>query len=178
MPPASNSGQHDALHALYSEHYGWLHAWLRKKLACPHNAADMAQDTFFRLLSVPLAELNNLTTPRAFLTTTATRLIIDEARRHKVEQTYLDALAATQQDMYAVSPEQHMHMVQTLTLIVQLLEALPAKPRQAFMLSRLDNLPYADIAIQLGVSKSMVKQYIAQAIAHCYVIVHGMEYGK
>lgn len=171
MPPASS--QHDAVQSLYSEHYGWLHAWLRKKLACPHYAADMAQDTFFRLFSVPLAELAGLKTPRAFLTTTATRLIIDEARRRKVEQTYLDALAAAQQDAQAVSPEQHLQTVEALTLIVQMLEALPVKPRQAFMMSRLDNLTYPEIAARLGVSASMVKQYIAQAMVHCHVIVHG-----
>lgn len=174
MPPtASSSTSHHAVESLYSEHYGWLHSWLRKKLACPHNAADMAQDTFFRLLSVPLVELAGLKTPRAFLTTTATRLIIDEARRRKVERAYMEALALTQDEAYAASPEEYLQTIESLTLIAQMLEGLSAKTRQAFMLSRLENLTYPEIAAQLGVSASMVKQYIAQAMAHCYLIVYG-----
>ncbi|WP_076591091.1 sigma-70 family RNA polymerase sigma factor [Herminiimonas arsenitoxidans] len=174
MPSASNPSQHDLLHTLYSEHYGWLHAWLRKKLSCPHSAADLAQDTFFRLLSVPF-ELSVLKTPRAYLTTTATRLVIDEVRRRKVEQAYMDALALLQEDAHAVSPEQHLQTVETLTLIAQMLENLPEKARQAFMLSRLDNLTYPEIAAQLGVSSSMIKQYIARAMVHCYQIVYAEE---
>jgi len=174
MPPATHHSQHDALDSLYSEHYGWLYGWLRKKLACPHSAADFAQDTFFRLLSVPF-ELTTLQTPRAYLTTTATRLMIDETRRRKVEQAYLEALALLQDEVYAVSPEQHLETVETLTLIARMLEDLPEKPRQAFMLSRLDNLSYAEIATRLGVSASMVKQYIARAMVHCYQIAYAGE---
>ena len=43
-PPA------DSLDALYKGYHGWLLSWLRRRLDCPHNAADMAQDTFTRLL--------------------------------------------------------------------------------------------------------------------------------
>lgn len=35
---------------LYSEHHSWLFTWLRRKLGCTHNAADVAQDTFARIL--------------------------------------------------------------------------------------------------------------------------------
>jgi len=33
-------------HALYTDHQGWLQAWLRKKLGNAHQAADLAHDTF------------------------------------------------------------------------------------------------------------------------------------
>lgn len=48
---------------LYHDHHGWLFAWLRKKLSCPHHAADIAQDTFTRLLA--MSHLPFLETPRA-----------------------------------------------------------------------------------------------------------------
>ncbi|MFL9609593.1 sigma factor [Methylobacillus sp. Pita2] len=38
------------VHQLYSSHHGWLYAWLRKKLGCQHIAADLAHDTFVRLM--------------------------------------------------------------------------------------------------------------------------------
>lgn len=44
----------------------------------------------------------------------------------------------------------------------------PDQPR-AYLLSQIDGLTYADIAAELGVSVSRVRQYMAQALARCYV---------
>ncbi|WP_277422996.1 sigma factor, partial [Pseudomonas viridiflava] len=38
------------LTALYHDHHRWLNGWLRQRTDCPHNAADLAQDTFVRVL--------------------------------------------------------------------------------------------------------------------------------
>ena len=50
MPPADAS-LHDAVSHLYQDHHGWLQGWLRRRLGCAENAADLAQDTFARLLA-------------------------------------------------------------------------------------------------------------------------------
>ena len=44
-----------SLQQLYLEHSGWLNGWLRKRMGCTENAADLAQDTFVRLLSKHLS---------------------------------------------------------------------------------------------------------------------------
>lgn len=76
---------------LYGEHHGWLVGWLRKKVGCPHHAADLAHDTFVRIIGA--RDLLCLNEPRAYLTTTARRLMIDQARRRQIEQVYLAELA-------------------------------------------------------------------------------------
>jgi RNA polymerase sigma-70 factor (ECF subfamily) len=144
---------------------------LRKKLGCSQRAADLAHDAFIRILT--LAEPQNLKEPRAFLTTTATRLLIDGARRRKIEQAYLEALAVNADDTNFPNPEAIHAALQTLERISVLLEGLPAKPREAFLLNRLDGLSYGEIAEVLGVSSSMVKQYMAKVLVHCYKALHG-----
>lgn len=161
----------DAMHALYSDHHGWLYGWLRRKLGCAHSAADFAQDTFSRLLALP--EQLAIKEPRAYLVTTATRLIIDHARREKIERAYLETHAVLQAGAYAPSPEQHQEAIDTLLAISAMLDGLPSKVRQAFLLSRLEEIPQAEIADRLGVSVSMVKQYMARAMMHCYAVVFG-----
>ena len=42
---------HSALHRLYSEHNGWLKGWLRVRLGNAADAADLAQDTFIRVMT-------------------------------------------------------------------------------------------------------------------------------
>lgn len=176
MPAAAPPLPRDQLADLYGDHHGWLVGWLRRKLGCPHGAADLAHDTFLRVLAALDGDgvAGGLREPRAFLTTTATRLMIDAARRARIEQAYLAALAAVQPDeASAPSPAQVLEAVQALEAIALWLERLPDKPRRAFLMFRLDGLSQAEIAQRLGVSTSMVKQYVAQAMVHCYLAVHG-----
>lgn len=160
--------KNEFLSLLFREHHGWLAAWLRKKTGCPHHAADLAQEAFARILS--LADPASLQQPRAFMVTTATRLIIDEERRRKLEQAYLEALALMRDSHQACadSPEQIMLAVEALNAIAAMLEGLAEKPRRAFLMNRLDGLSHGEIAAELKVSASMVKQYLAAATLHCY----------
>ena len=71
MPPADAS-LHDAVSHLYQDHHGWLQGWLRRRLGCAENAADLAQDTFVKVLvSRQAARIDE---PRAFLTTIPARV--------------------------------------------------------------------------------------------------------
>lgn len=158
------------IETLYHEHHGWLFAWLRKKLSYPHHAADIAQDTFARLLA--MSHLPHMEVPRAYLVTTASRILIDEARRQRIEQTYLAELSrqAETHDGFP-SPEQILIAVQTLEKISAMLAGLAKKPRQAFLLHYLEGSTHAAIAIELGVSERMVRNYLTQALVHCYQAV-------
>lgn len=169
--PSIDTPRNQLLALLYSDHHGWLQNWLRKKLGCSHRAADLAQDTFIRVLT--LAEPERLQEPRAFLTTTAIRLLIDGERRRKLERAYLAVLAHESEDAASISPEEFHQVLELLESIARLLEGLAEKPRQAFLLNRLDGWSHAEIAEHLGVSKSMIKQYIAQVMVHCYSALYG-----
>lgn len=153
---------------LYSDHNGWLNGWLRRRLGCAHNAADLAQDTFVRLLSSP-ENLASLRQPRAYLSTIAHGLVVNFWRRQSVERAYLEALAA-QPEALAPSLEERELIVETLLAIDAMLLRLPSKVRQAFLLSQLDGLTYAVIAQRLSVSERMIKKYMAQAMLHCLML--------
>ncbi len=62
MPPADAS-LHDAVSHLYQDHHGWLQGWLRRRLGCAENAADLAQDTFARLLASRRVPARGSSTP-------------------------------------------------------------------------------------------------------------------
>ncbi len=167
--PPTGLPRHD-LRALYSDHHGWLRAWLRGRLSNPSDAADLAQDTFLRLLvgspQTPLRE------PRAFLATVARGLVIDHFRRSALERAYLDELAACP-DAQSPSPEQQALLLEALREVDRLLDGLSPNARTAFLLDRVDGMPQAEIAQQLGVSTRRVRQYIAQALRQCYLAAYG-----
>lgn len=152
---------------LYSHHHSWLFGWLRRKLSCPHDAADVAQDTFVRILTSRDA-IAAMREPRAYLTTTAKRLLIDRARRQRLEQAYLAELTlAAAHSVGFPSPEQIASAVQALAQLGAALDGLAPKPREAFLLHFLDGLPHGDIAARLGVSTRMIHKYLVQALTHC-----------
>lgn len=159
------------LDCLYRDHARWLVDWLSTRARCRTRASDLAQDTFCRLAETPQLRLHSH--PRRYLATVARRLLIDDSRRRTSERCFLEAFALHMGDAAAPAPDRIAEAVQQLAILAQLLHDLPPKPRRAFLLSRLDGLTYAEIAEELAVSTSMVKQYISRAHAHCYLIAHG-----
>ncbi|MFT4242858.1 MAG: sigma-70 family RNA polymerase sigma factor [Acidovorax sp.] len=162
------------LHALYSDHHGWLQAWLRRRLGCGDDAADLAQDTFARLLGRPAQSLapEVLREPRAYLTTVAQGLLVDFWRRGALERAYLEDLAHQPQALQP-SPEERLAAVQMLQAVDAVLQGLTPKTRAAWLMSRLDGLTHAEIAEQLHVSVPRVRQYLAGALRHAYRLRFG-----
>lgn len=156
------------IHRLFVEHQSWLNGWLRRQLGCSQNAADLAQDTFVRLLGKD-QDMAAIREPRAYLHTIAKGLLINHWRRRQVEQAYLDALAL-QPEAVAPSPESQALIIETLLRVDAMLARLPSKVRTAFMLSQLHGMTYAAIATELGVSERMIKKYMAQAMLHCLLL--------
>lgn len=154
------------LQAIYLDHHAWLFGWLRRRLINSADAADLAHETFVRLLGRPPHQMQTLREPRAWLTTAAHGLMVDHVRRQALERAYLDALAHAPEATHP-SPEDRLQLLETLVRIDTMLDGLAPKARAAFLLSRLEGLVYADIARQLGVCLSSVEKYMASALRHC-----------
>lgn len=151
----------------FQEHYGDLLRFLIWRTGDADHAADVAQDTYFRLAAIQESEkpIGNL---RAYILRVARNLSIDRLRRDKwlvPAETVAAEVAVVADD--AVSPDEALLSKERLRLLDEALQALPAKPREALLLHRLGGLSQAEIAVRLGVSESMVTKYVAQAMQHC-----------
>ncbi|WOE78634.1 sigma-70 family RNA polymerase sigma factor [Pseudomonas protegens] len=149
---------------LYGAHHGWLKGWLRSRTGNCADAADLAQDTFVRMLS--LRQLPVLREPRHYLATIARGLLIDKARRRVLEQAYLEALAARAEPQ-DISPETHHLIIESLLAIDALLDGLGTRTRQIFLMVQLDGLSYVQVGRQLGVSVTTVKNHLGKALLQC-----------
>jgi RNA polymerase sigma-70 factor (ECF subfamily) len=153
------------MHArLYTEHHGWIESWLRRQIGCAYQAQDLSQDTFEQVLrSTPALQPGELREPRAFLVTVARRVLFNHWRRRDLERAYLDALAALGEE-FAPSAEERVAVFQALEHIDAVLQSLPARARQVFVLSQLDGLSYPQIAQELGLSAITVRRAMKQAL--------------
>lgn len=154
---------------LYTDHHNWLCGWLRGKLGNDHDAADIAHDTFMRILNK--SETHDVREPRPYLSTIARGLVTDFFRRRRVEQAYLEVISAMPQ---AIVPSQETKalMMECLIRIDTMLDGLRPVVRQAFLMSQLDGLTYAEIALRLNITKRTVSNHMSVALAHCYVLAN------
>ncbi|WP_226348097.1 sigma-70 family RNA polymerase sigma factor [Alcaligenes sp. 13f] len=152
---------------LYQLHHGWLRSWLQRRLGNASDAADLAQDAFLRLLLTPRG-FDSPSGARAYLRTMGKGLCIDLWRRREVESAWREALFYAHG--VAPSPEQQAIVLETLLELGAVLQRLPAKVKEAFILAQVEGLKYRDIAERLGVSERMVKKYMAQALVHCALL--------
>lgn len=110
--PADNAIYQGHMHQLYSNHHGWLYGLLRRRLGNAFDAADLAQDTFLRLLLKPLNS-DRFGGTRAYLSTIAQGLCIDLWRHREIERAWLDVLA-TQPEALEPSAEHRAVILETL----------------------------------------------------------------
>jgi len=150
---------------LYHGHHHWLSGWLRRRLADVEQAADLAQDTFVRVLLS--RDVGAIQEPRAFLTTVARRVLANHYRRAEIERAWLETLAGLPEPV-APPPETRLMILETLCELDRLLDGLPAAVRRTFLLSQLDGLGYAEIGARLGISVSTVKRHMSRAAMQCY----------
>lgn len=164
----SSATSSSPLESLYADHHGWLKGWLRGKVGNGFDAADLAQDTFLRVLKG--GQSQDIRQPRDYLATIARGLVVDWYRRQALERAFLEALAC-RTDGLTLSLEERAIMLETLTEIDRMLDALGARTRAIFLMAQLEGLGYAEIGQRLGVSVTTVKNHMVKAMTHCLALV-------
>lgn len=149
---------------LFQEHHSWLLSRLQQRLRNRAEAEDVASETFIRVMGYE--RVRALNEPRAYLSTVAKSVLARQWRRRELERAYIDSLAALPQEL-APSAEERVALFRQLERIAQALDTLSPRARRAFLLSQLDGLTYAEIAQEVGVSVSAVRQYMAQGLRAC-----------
>lgn len=157
-----------AVQRIYQQHHHWLHGWLRGRLSCANDAADVVQDTFVRMLSSRSAD--QIREPRDYLAAVARGLVIDRYRRRAIEAAYMQSLAARPEHVEP-SEEDKAIILDTLMAVDKALAMLGARAQRIFLLSQLDGLTYKQIATQEGVSLTTVKKHMVRAFTECTLVM-------
>ncbi|MEP6933242.1 MAG: sigma-70 family RNA polymerase sigma factor [Nitrospirota bacterium] len=159
--------------SLFHQYSGELLRFLTAKLGCREQAADVVQDTFVRIRC--LKDLAAVAQPRAFLYKTALNLTVDLFRRQRVRSERIVQLEATE-EMPSTMPSQEVEVEakERVRLLHEAIANLPPKCRQVFLLHKFMELPHAEIAVRLGISKNMVEKHVIKAMSRCRDRVEGL----
>ncbi|MGU3629145.1 sigma-70 family RNA polymerase sigma factor [Comamonas sp. C24C] len=165
--PSVSSPLHADITALYLDHNNWLQSWLRRRLGSAAEAADLAHDTFVRLLTGRTERcFTHSAEARAYLKTTAQNLCINLWRRQEIERAWREILATSPEATYP-SAERQAIVLQALEEIGAMLQSLAPKAARTFTLAVVCDMTDDEVGAELGVSGRMVRKYVAQAMMGC-----------
>ncbi|CAM3196640.1 RNA polymerase subunit sigma-70 [Sphingomonas antarctica] len=128
-------------------------------------AEDLLQDLYLKLGE---ATIGPVAEPRAYLYRMANNLMLDlrrsAARRAGREEAWTDAGLGAQRDMDPQpSAEDALLARERLTVVTNVLAALPERTRDVFRRYRLGGEPQKDIAADLAISVSAVEKHLQRA---------------
>lgn len=156
---------HSQVALLFRDHREDIIRYLLQRVRCPDAAQDLSQETYLRLLRQEnLAHADNLT---GYLFKTAERLAIDFLRydqRSGSRKCELDESL----ECPNLQPETLIILRQQCEMLLDAIAALPTQCRHVFLLRKIDEMSYADIARQLGISEKTVQRHLVKALLHCH----------
>ena len=161
------------LHQVYQQNYQWLYACLCKHLSVHQHVEDIIQDTFLKVVISPEL-LKQIQSPRAYLLTTAKNIVINQARRKKIEAAYVQMLAEQEHDLQH-SPEQICLLVEVVNVLAQAMADLAARQQQMLILHYIEGVSQTEIAQRFGLSRKTIQKDLAKAMIHCHQKIQQME---
>ncbi|MBE1525969.1 RNA polymerase sigma-70 factor (ECF subfamily) [Sphingopyxis sp. OAS728] len=128
-------------------------------------APDLVQEAFTRMFRS--GAFGKVEHPRAYLARTAHNLLIERARTWHRKQRMLCPLDEARDA--SVPPEQHgqIEAAELRRALRKALLAMPRRTRRIFLMHRLRNHTYAQIAEELGLSAKTVEKHISRALHRC-----------
>src|ERR1700687_5321737 len=152
---------------LFAEHRNALQAFFYRRIKTKHDAADLVQEVYLRILRVKDADA--IRNPEGYLYTVASNLVYEHSVLNRRQPASLD-LDPPFAESELARPAGFEELFDTETRVVRLrdvLAQLPPKCRATVHLKYQHGLSYQEIAHELGVSAHMVQKYLATALAHC-----------
>ena len=149
---------------LFSEHNEALVRFLAARLRSVHEAREVAQEAYVRLLS--LDDAGAVSFLRAFLFKTAANLAVDRLRSRDRRRQALDAGLCDERRETA-TPDHEVANAQEVEIVRRLIGELPPKCRRAFLLNRIHGVDFPQIAEQMELSERMVRHYVLRAVLYC-----------
>lgn len=152
------------LEKLFNQHASALHRYLLRKKCTPSLASDLVQDTFLRIAQ--LENMERILCAPSYLFRVAHNLMIDHHRRYGEKRFDSDAAAYFETLVDEASgPEEQALDALALEQLESLLERMPERTRDIFMLCRVEGMTHKETARYLRISTSSVQKHMAMALA-------------
>lgn len=159
-------GKHEAFEWVYNTYWSQVYNFCRLYITSIEDTKEIVQQVFVKIWEARefIKEEENF---KGFLFIVTRNIIFNQSKRKFNEDFYkLSVLSA-----YSPSDEHTAHGIeeeiegaQLGQYINQLIDALPPRQKEVFLLSRKSHLSYKEISTRLDISEKTVEHHIAKAI--------------
>lgn len=147
--------------ALFNAHFEDLRRYMLYRSGNEEIATDLAQETFMlvweKQMTIDPGKVKGL------LFKIAGDLFISQYRKQQVAFNFFQAF---QPDNKSITPEDELNFQELKDAYEAALKSMPEKQRTVFLMSRIDELKYKEIADQLGLSIKAIEKRMSQALDH------------
>lgn len=154
-------GREDAFTEIYLRYWKLLYNNADSVLGNEDLAKDIVQNVFISIWQRRAdVEIQNL---KAYLQQAVRFAVFKSIREQKVNDAFYERLAHVTVEIIHDNP---LLYKEQQALLNRLINTLPADCREAYHLSREENLTYKQIAFQLGISEKTVEKRLSKSLNH------------
>lgn len=124
-------------------------------------ATDIAQDTFMRIWEKQMSV--DPKTAKGLLFKIAGDLYVSQYRREQVAYNFFNTF---QPNNKSITPEDELNFQELKKAYEAALKSMPEKQRTVFLMNRIEELKYKEIADQLNLSVKAIEKRMSQALEH------------
>jgi RNA polymerase sigma factor (sigma-70 family) len=157
------AGRDAALRALAISHREPLVRYFLRRGVPAEAAEDCAQEVFVRLARIDQASVDK---PEAYLFTIASSVLVDRSRAARTRQEGKHGPIDELIPGHDASPVQALEGKQALLRLAAILDELPERTREIFLLNRLEGLSYTQLAARFDMSVKSIEKQMSKALAH------------
>lgn len=150
-----------AYNDLFNNFYGRLYNFALKITNDESQAKDLVQDTFIKLW-YKREKINIELSISSYLFKICKNEFLDSVRQKNKEKAFLDEIKIEMAYQMYLEPENEEE-VSKIQLMNDAISKLPPKCKEAFTLSKYENMTYKDIAERMGISVKTVETHITKA---------------
>ncbi len=151
------SSDKSAFEVLFKKHYKLFYHYFWVRTRSSEFSKDLVQDLFLRVWK-NRESLDPDKSIKAFLYTSAKNLLINHYEKEKVRNNYKN-------ELFIIQNENDVSDIFDLEeKIASLIKKLPPNVSQVFLLSRMDNMKYSEIAEHLNISVKTVEKRMSIAL--------------
>ena len=146
---------------LFETHFEDVRRYVLYRSGDDEIATDIAQDTFMRVWEKQMAI--DPKTVKGLLFKIAGDLFISHYRREKVAFNFFNTFQPSHKSS---TPEDELNFQELKNAYDTALKTMPEKQRTVFLMNRIDELKYKEIADHLGLSVKAIEKRMSQALDH------------
>jgi RNA polymerase sigma-70 factor (family 1) len=158
----ASTGNEEAFTRLFSLYKDKLYSFALRLTGCKEKAQDIVQEVFLKLWQNQTS-LNTIENFSSYIFKLAQNQFLNAAKRMANESLIISKIHSTT-NVYNAPPDEKLECKEVESILHEVIQKLPPQQKLIFKLSREQGLKHEEIATQLQISPSTVKNHLVQSL--------------